>query len=678
MSKIQKEVRCLWHILPAKIFSFKKHYIIFITFLFFWQTSQATDDAFKTAFYFKNQHFFVTIAKQANGDFFDVSLLQEGGSTTQTGVIQIEVTDLYQFLSIKLNIIQAGIFTPADANTITQISTSLQTQYINWKTSRNILNGLNNLNSKDAAGKVGIVSPWVKYYNIKKVKDNIKDVMVANPQIDNITHLQNSLKILNNLVPISKNSDIYNSAYANAQITALNNEISAIVANSPIPNTNDLVAANTNFLTVQTAYNATPPTSDRTHLNTALTSVSDQIINLQTLINSLINTLQGNYLDKIDSIKLEFRNSSLRSATVWIKGGTFHLENQSIPLKTRYDYQQINNGRNNPYHEYLYNDNHDTALKLTDILHFEPSPNAHDDNYGPQDTVVVFKKEIMDKNNYINFNRSSFNYYLRFSLYSDFLALFFDQPNSIVQSDALFYTYLNTKHGFSPDIWNCSAYSNVNNKEKIYPLNALYPMLTISKFDHANSKVNVLHSDNANTGNSVLSHVDALDVLHHAYLKAGLGINILSYYVREWSTYVYLDYKPQVLLTTMRDSLGVNNITTYDIRSWYNEWELVFKIRQNLKWGVNVGISAGLLNVQKPHNIIPTFSPNDTAYVQPGSDIGSKLIYSPEVEFFYSTNGSNSNRVYLKMKYTTINTNRDDFLEILVGYSADIRSIKIK
>ena len=148
--------------------------------------------------------------------------------------------------------------------------------------------------------------------------------------------------------------------------------------------------------------------------------------------------------------------------------------------------------------------------------------------------------------------------------------------------------------------------------------------------------------------------------------------------MREWSTYVYLDYKPQVLLTTMRDSLGVNNITTYDIRSWYNEWELVFKIRQNLKWGVNVGISAGLLNVQKPHNIIPTFSPNDTAYVQPGSDIGSKLIYSPEVEFFYSTNGSNSNRVYLKMKYTTINTNRDDFLEILVGYSADIRSIKIK
>ena len=435
------------------------------------------------------------------------------------------------------------------------------------------------------------------------------------------------------------------------------------------------------------ALNESKPKED---LKTRLSKLEKAVKNIKSTLSAQILIMKTQNRYNVDSIFIEIRGATLRASTLWIDGETYHLKEQCYPMKTRYDYELLNKGE----FYFVKNTGKEDKIKLGDLLLFEPLYNAHNDNYAPSDTVLKLAKNFFSGGNCISLSKERAANYFRINLYSDFLALFFQRPNSVVQTEALFYCYMNTKHGFSFSGNVRDKTGTRTGREKWLYFNSIFPILNVAKFDNSISKLNVLYGSYPKE-NDTVAHANALDIYHFSYLKMGLGINIISHYIREWSTYTYFNYEPMVLLTTMHDSIpGTKDLArVYDLTSWANKFELVFKVRQDRTWGLNAGFSALQLKVQKRNNISPTYSQvygqpvKDNIYnplPYPGNYFGqhiidpNSMIYSSEVEFFYSTNSANSSRIYLKMRYTTLRLRTDGYPEILVGYSADIRSIKFK
>lgn len=435
---------------------------------------------------------------------------------------------------------------------------------------------------------------------------------------------------------------------------------------------NKVIAESDGFFKDKTAnliFNDILATKSETYLGDFIIPQKNQLISLfeQATNDTLIDKIAVKKCDFIElKIKVKFKEIKIHlyegslydiKLTVLDENNNELLFENRIPVSLlRYssiasiNYIFFKTASSNNKNDVLNIDSYVNArIRLSDAFVYIPNPG---DNYVPEDLTLEFPTKtngVLDnENNSIKYKvnqDTSLQNIVELRTYTDFLGLFGDAPNGIVQLEGKAEFYI--------------LPFNLTNRN-VYFFKKISPFVNFSKIEKDVRNLNL-----KTVNDSTATVKDALEIIEKSYLKMGLNLNILNTkfskeFPFEFNLYTTAKYQISDLMD--KDSLHVN-----------------YK---------SLGLGAGLsLDFKRYNNFGFIYSAEFTNYnANSFNEIEGILnpdrfwVFSNEAEVYYFPSETKQQTIFLRLKTFNNSTknNSEAFYQLQFGYRFAIGVTKLK
>ncbi len=435
---------------------------------------------------------------------------------------------------------------------------------------------------------------------------------------------------------------------------------------------NKVIAESDGFFNNKTAnliFNDILETKSETYLGDFIIPQKNQLISLfeQATNDTIIDKIAIKKCDFIDiNIKVKFKEVKIHlyegslydiKLTVLDENNNELLFENRIPVSLlRYpsiasiNYIFFKTASSNNKNEVLKIDRYVNArIRLSDAFVYIPNPG---DNYVPEDLTLEFPTKTDgvpdNENNSIKYKvnqDTSLQNIVELRTYTDFLGLFGDAPNGIVQLEGKAEFYI--------------LPFNLTNKN-VYFFKKISPFVNFSKIEKDVRNINL-----TTVNDSTATVKDPLEIIEKSYLKMGLNLNILNTkfnkaFPFEFNLYTTAKYQISDLID--KDSLQVN-----------------YK---------SLGLGAGLsLDFKRYNNFGFIYSAEFTNYnANSFNEIEGILnpdrfwVFSNEAEVYYFPSETKQQAIFLRLKTFNNSTknNSEAFYQLQFGYRFAIGVSKLK
>lgn len=286
----------------------------------------------------------------------------------------------------------------------------------------------------------------------------------------------------------------------------------------------------------------------------------------------------------------------------------------------------------------------DLRVKLSDVLTYIPNPG---DNYVPEDLTLELPTKTEENTNQaavykVNQNTALQNI-VELRTYTDFLGLFGDAPNGIVQLEG-----------------KADFYINPFNYKAFYLFKKITPYVNFSKLDVKTRNVAL-----AESSPSSFSFKSPLQILEKSYLQMGLNLNLFSFKFRkefpfEIGFYGAAQYQITDVMKT--DSVALN----YKSLGLGAGVSLEFKRYNN--FGLIYLAQLSNYNINGFNNINQVVNP------------GNFWVFKNEAEVYYFPGETKKQSIFLRLKtFNDISKGISDaFYQLQFGYRFSIGASKLK
>jgi hypothetical protein len=289
-------------------------------------------------------------------------------------------------------------------------------------------------------------------------------------------------------------------------------------------------------------------------------------------------------------------------------------------------------------------------VRLSDVLMYFSKPGY---NFIPNDfTIELPTKDddgiSLNANEPIKYKikeNTSLQNVIEFRAYTDFLGLFSDSPNGIVQFQGKgdFYIF---------------PFRINNNKFDFRLLDKISPFVNFSRLD-----ADVREVETTTLVNTI-SVKRNLDLIQKAHLEMGSKISVFNVKFLKEAPFRVIGYMPiQYQIADIKIDDEFKNIQTFVLGGGLN---FEFKRFNNFGFNYSIDISKYLF---KNYNSIPNFvAPNNFC------------VFNNQAEIFYHPSDNKNQSVFLKLKTVKEISNNDAFYQLQFGYrfSIGISNVKAK
>jgi hypothetical protein len=366
------------------------------------------------------------------------------------------------------------------------------------------------------------------------------------------------------------------------------------------------------------------------------------------------NALVSNKLN-FQKIRVHIAEGSVYDIQIYVtddKNNSYLYENK-IPISLlRYTTRSSRNymffkfaTSNNPSTTLALEDNfEDYRIRLSDVLAYVPNPG---DNFVPENlTLELPTKTEENANQAVTYKvrqNTSLKNIVELRTYTDFLGLFGDSPNGIVQLEG-----------------KADFYINPFNAYGAYFFKKITPFVNFSRLDE---DVRYLTLELDESGASKIKN--ALQIVEKSYLQMGVNINVLSFKLLKEYPFSVNFYIP----------------TRYHISDIKTAADLVIGYKS---FGMGGGI---LLDFKRYNNFGFTYSAEFTKYNAASFNTESSIInpdrfwvFKNEAEVYYNPAENKHQAIFLRLKTFNNSTkgNNEAFYQLQFGYRFSIGVSKLK
>jgi len=398
-------------------------------------------------------------------------------------------------------------------------------------------------------------------------------------------------------------------------------------------------------------------TKSESYLGDFIIPQSEQIINSVHIVNKNKEAKELELLFK--TIKIHIVDGSLYDIQLFVtdKNNNEFLFENIIPISLLRATTLF--PKNYLFFKTVTSNNKDTSLdineylnyriKLSDVLVYIPNPG---DNYVPEDLTLEFPTKtngVPDNNNNsikykVNQNTSLQNI-VELRTYTDFLGLFSDSPNGIVQIEGkadffvLPFNYLNISMSF---------------------LKRISPFVQFSKIEKDVRNLNLI-----SINNSTSTIKNPLEILEKSYLKMGLNLSLISYRIQKefpFDLNFYGTAKYQISDVLNKDSIHVN------YKSLGLGVGVAFEFKRYNNFGFIYSAEFTNYNADSFNEIEGIINPKRF------------WVFKNEAEVYYFPGETKQQAVFLRLKTFNNSTknNNETFYQLQFGYRFAIGVNKLK
>ncbi|WP_339660809.1 hypothetical protein [uncultured Polaribacter sp.] len=297
-----------------------------------------------------------------------------------------------------------------------------------------------------------------------------------------------------------------------------------------------------------------------------------------------------------------------------------------------------------------YDDYKNLRVRLSDVLMYTSKPGY---NYIPNDfTMELPTKDddgiSLNANQPIKYEikeNTSLQNVLEFRAYTDFLGLFSDSPNGIVQFQGKgdFYIF---------------PFRINNNRFDFRLLDKISPFVNFSRLDADVREVETTIETSTNT----ITVNRNLDLIQKAYLEMGSKISVFNVKFLKEAPFRVIGYMPiQYQIADIKINDEFKNIQAFVLGGGLN-----FEFKRFNNFGFNYSIDSSKYRF-KNLNTIPNFEvPNNFS------------VFNNQAEIFYHPSDDKNQSVFLKLKTVKEIGNTDAFYQLQFGYRFSIGISKVK
>jgi hypothetical protein len=289
-------------------------------------------------------------------------------------------------------------------------------------------------------------------------------------------------------------------------------------------------------------------------------------------------------------------------------------------------------------------------IKLTEVLKYHSNPG---NNYVPDDVTYQLPAGVEDEKIHKDFpikykikQNTSLQNCFELRTYTDFLGLFSDSPNGIVQVEGKADFYI------APYNWR-NSYA--------YFFKKISPFVNYSRLDEDKRDLELVEIPDSDEKTMKKS----LDIIQKSYLKMGLKVNVYSFKFQKhfpFSFNIYFPVTYQISDVINKDSLRVN----FKSLGLGGGLQLEFKRFNN--FGFNFSLDYSKYDFEN-FNTIEGIKPPDSFWV-----------WKNEAEVYYFPNNSKQQAIFLRLNTynNSIKSNNEAFYQFQFGYRFSIGISKLK
>lgn len=297
-----------------------------------------------------------------------------------------------------------------------------------------------------------------------------------------------------------------------------------------------------------------------------------------------------------------------------------------------------------------YDDYKNLRVLLSDVLMYFSKPGY---NFIPNDfTMELPTKDddgiSLNANQPVKYKikeNTSLQNVIEFRVYTDFLGLFSDSPNGIVQFQGKgdFYIF---------------PFRINNNKFDFRLIDKISPFVNFSRLDAEVREVETTIETNTNT----ITVNRNLDLIQKAYLEMGSKISVFNVKFLKEAPFRVIGYMPiQYQIADIKINDEFKNIQAFVLGGGLN-----FEFKRFNNFGFNYSIDISKYSF-KNLNTIPNFEvPNNFS------------VFNNQAEIFYHPSDDKNQSIFLKLKTVKEIGNTDAFYQLQFGYRFSIGISKVK
>lgn len=365
---------------------------------------------------------------------------------------------------------------------------------------------------------------------------------------------------------------------------------------------------------------------------------------------------EDNEIYKFKSISFEILDGFFTNIKVFVldENGTEHLFENNAPVSIlnysivapknylfyRHPFQQ-NGIVNFDIYEKL-------RIRLSDVLMYTTKPG---NNFIPNDVSFEFPTKDKDghyinKNSYVKYEikeNTSLQNAVELRAYTDFLGLFADTPNGIVQFEGRGDFYLFPfRTAFNQDI---RFFDKVS------------PYVNFSKIDNDVRAVETIILDNTK-----LAPANNLDLIQKSYLEMGAKLNLFNIRFRKETPFrliIYTPFRYQIADVLIKDQFK-------NIQGFAFGGGVTAEVKRFNNFGFNYSFEISRYNFEGYNTLQDFESPNSFGIIR------------NETEIFYYPGKEKTQSIFLKLKTFNNLTNNEAFYQLQFGYRFSIGLSNVK
>lgn len=360
-----------------------------------------------------------------------------------------------------------------------------------------------------------------------------------------------------------------------------------------------------------------------------------------TIKEGAFEDIRVTLIDKKTNEKYYFENrlsaSMLRNTR---NGRNFFLYNSfvtSIDNDKGYNHNELNNG---------------CYISLKDVLQYYPNSG---NNYVPDDQNLIFpmtNKPTQDKNTRSVYNlvqNTSLQNTVELRTYTDFLGLFNEGPNGVIQIE-----------GRAEFFVNPFRFSKKGPFKSFYWFKKMTPYVNYAKIDDTNRGLELKDSIRTNDTISMVKH--PLEIIEKSFLELGMNVNVASFkFIKEMpfncNLYIPIRYNTTALYNDKEDNTNLKMV------SYGLGVNLEFKKFSN--FGLN--FSTEFANYNPINRSDKVINPDKF------------WISRNEVEVFYYPGQSKNQSIFTRFRtFYNSNDDEDSFFQFQFGYRFSIGTGRVK
>ncbi|WP_379969534.1 hypothetical protein [Epilithonimonas sp. UC225_85] len=288
-------------------------------------------------------------------------------------------------------------------------------------------------------------------------------------------------------------------------------------------------------------------------------------------------------------------------------------------------------------------------IRLSDVLMYTSKPG---NNFIPNDITFEFPTkdkngQVINKDSYVKYEikeDTSLQNAVELRAYTDFLGLFADAPNGIVQLEGKGDFYL-------------FPFKTGNYQSDLRLLDKVSPYVNFSKIDNDVRAVKTITLDNAN-----ITPANKLDLIQKSYLEMGAKINLINVRFTKEVPFRLIAYMPlryQIADVIIKDKFE-------NIQGFAFGGGIKAEAKRFNNFGFNYSFEYSQYNF-KDHNSLESFeSPNCFGVIR------------NEAEIFYYPGTEKTQSIFLKLKTFNNLSNDEAFYQLQFGYRFSIGLSNVK